>query len=317
MKKFETCFYFLAALCFFVMTLSGCKSERQTWEYDLSPLQKVDSNLMTWNELPPLSLETDSPFAMAVDHEDRYFILDKTSLMILDPEGVLLNRILLNGKADALAVHPKHGIFLAQGRSVVNMAFDGSIRSEWQPLNENAIITAIAVTDSDVFLADAGNKWIWRHSPEGAFRNTIGGRDAQAGRRGFLIPGVCFDIQIGTQDELWAVNPGFHRLELFSPEGRLRSSWGKSGWTLESFSGCCNPTHFAIMPDGRFVTSEKGLVRIKIYDQTGTLESVAASPAMFDEGTEGLALAVDSKSRIIALDPARRQIRRFEEIKED
>ncbi|MBM3243119.1 hypothetical protein FJZ31_43220, partial [Candidatus Poribacteria bacterium] len=43
---------------------------------------------------------------------------------------------------------------------------------------------------------------------------------------------------------------------------------------IDGFCGCCNPVNFAMLPDGRFVTCEKGLPRVKIYDADGTFSGV-------------------------------------------
>jgi hypothetical protein len=81
---------------------------------------------------------------------------------------------------------------------------------------------------------------------------------------------------------------------------------------LDGFSGCCNPTHIAILNDGSFVTSEKGIVRVKIIDPTGKFKTVVATPDDFEKGTTGLDIAIDSEERIILLDPLRNQVRIFE-----
>jgi hypothetical protein len=82
---------------------------------------------------------------------------------------------------------------------------------------------------------------------------------------------------------------------------------------VEGFCGCCNPTHMAILPDGSFVTSEKGLPRVKIHAQSGELKAVVAAPDSFAEHTVGLDLAVDSAGRILVLDPVARAVRIFSE----
>jgi len=81
---------------------------------------------------------------------------------------------------------------------------------------------------------------------------------------------------------------------------------------LDGFGGCCNPSHVAMLSDGSFVTSEKGLERVKIHLPSGDFKSVVAAPSQFDEGTKGLDLAVDSKDRILVLDPSRKMVRIFE-----
>ena len=81
---------------------------------------------------------------------------------------------------------------------------------------------------------------------------------------------------------------------------------------IEGFCGCCNPTHFIILEDDSFVTSEKGLPRVKMYNRIGELVSVVAPTDQFVESTVGLDLAVDSSQRIYVLDPMQRLVRIFE-----
>jgi hypothetical protein len=80
----------------------------------------------------------------------------------------------------------------------------------------------------------------------------------------------------------------------------------------EGFSGCCNPAHFTFLPDGRFVTSEKGLVRIKTYKPSGEFEGVVAAPVKFKDEGRAPDIATDSKGNIYALDFDKKMIRVFE-----
>ena len=77
------------------------------------------------------------------------------------------------------------------------------------------------------------------------------------------------------------------------------------------FCGCCNPTHLALLPGGGFVTSEKGITRVKVNNDHGDHQSIVAGADVFNEGTTGLALAVNSDGRILVLDPVRGQVRTF------
>ena len=83
--------------------------------------------------------------------------------------------------------------------------------------------------------------------------------------------------------------------------------------SIEGFSGCCNPVHVASLPDGSFVTSEKGLLRIKIHNQIGEFVTVVAMPDQFDKDTGDVDIAVNSKGQILVLDPKRKQVRIFQE----
>ena len=81
--------------------------------------------------------------------------------------------------------------------------------------------------------------------------------------------------------------------------------------TVEGFCGCCNPTHFVVREDGSFVTSEKGIERVKIHGPDGSLVGVVAPPELFRPDTRGLALAVDEAGRILVLDPEQARVRVF------
>jgi hypothetical protein len=81
---------------------------------------------------------------------------------------------------------------------------------------------------------------------------------------------------------------------------------------MEGFCGCCNPSNFAMLNDSLFVTSEKGIERVKIYNADGSFHSIVATPDLFEEGTKGLDLAVDKQNRILVLDPVKLVVRVFE-----
>jgi hypothetical protein len=51
--------------------------------------------------------------------------------------------------------------------------------------------------------------------------------------------------------------------------------------------------------------------RVKIYDPRGTFQALVAGPDRFAEGTAGLDLTVDSRGRVIVLDPKSRTVRIF------
>jgi hypothetical protein len=118
-------------------------------------------------------------------------------------------------------------------------------------------------------------------------------------------------VAIDPDGFLWVANTGRHSLENYTEEGDLRSSWGEFSMEIEGFCGCCNPSHFVILDDGSFVTSEKGIARVKVYNRLGNVVSVVAGPDQFAEGTVGLDLAKDSSQRIYVLDPQKKAVRIF------
>jgi hypothetical protein len=129
---------------------------------------------------------------------------------------------------------------------------------------------------------------------------------------GFVVPSPYFDLAIAPSGLLFVANPGRQRVESYFEDGTLVSVWGKASFDLDGFSGCCNPSHLAVLPDGRLVTSEKGLVRVKVHDAEGRFLGVVAEGAALGEDTAPREVAADSSGRVVILDPATRSVRVFE-----
>jgi hypothetical protein len=188
----------------------------------------------------------------------------------------------------------------------------GGFRKDiWPDLGSQAIITSITVLEEDVFVADAGNSIVLRFDKSGKLLGRIGDRDEARGITGFFLPSPFFDVAAGTENTIWAANNGNHSMENYSSNGDLLISWGGPTVDIEGFSGCCNPMHFTLLPDGSFVTSEKGLVRVKIHDSTGKFLCAVAGVEQFAWNTVAPDLAADSIGRILALDDGARTVRIF------
>ena len=110
-------------------------------------------------------------------------------------------------------------------------------------------------------------------------------------------------------------------MEVYTATGDLELFWGVSSNSIDGFCGCCNPINLAMMLDGRCVTCEKGLPRVKVYGADGIFESVVAGPESFVENAKacsgdasechqgGLDAAVDARGRIYILDLVANDIR--------
>ena len=240
-------------------------------------------------------------------------------MQVYNPEWKKLAGFKIDSPANCIAVGIKREIYLGTGNHVEKYSITGVLLSRWKEINKKGFITSIAVNSSQVFVADAGNHIILRYSPDGVLLNTIGKKDTARGIDGLIVPSLYLDVAMGPYDDLWVANPGRHELENFSANGDFRSSWGISSMRLEGFAGCCNPVHFAILPDGYFVTYEKGLDRIKLYNQAGIFDCVVAGPGSFTGSSDYHCtfktlvndLAADPLGNILALDATSDEIRVF------
>jgi len=226
-------------------------------------------------------------------------------------EGEKVRRIQLKEPARCIAAGKDGLLYLGITEHVEVYDRADTRKAIWSSLGSGAVITSIAVAGSEVYVADAGNRMVMRFDKSGKLLGFIEGKEEAQGRSGFIIPGPYFDVAIGKDETIWVGHTGRFSLENYTPAGMLLWAWGSSSESIEGFCGCCNPTHIAILSDGTFVTSEKGIPRVKVYDPTGGFMCIVAGPEHFKEGTVGLDLAVDDRDRILVLDPKDRAVRIF------
>lgn len=286
-------------------------SEKNTYAYEIDQFLDVDTSQICYSEVQQIIPEIEYVKGVAIDDKDRIYVCGSDKVLIFDNSGVLVQEFSTGKESNCIATDEKGDIYLGVSDHVEVYDFSGNLLKSWESPNENSLITSIAIADSSVFVADAGNKYVHRYNTDGVYLNNIGRKNKATGIEGFFIPSPYFDVLIGRDDELWVVDPGRHTLMNFTDDGEVISSWTKTSMQLDGFSGCCNPSHIAMLSNGSFVTSEKGIVRIKIHKPSGEFDCVVAGPELFDEDTRGLDLAVDSEDRIIVLDPMRKQIRIF------
>jgi len=280
----------------------------KSFDYSLDEYRQVDPALIRYTEGEPLIPTIGKIAALAVAPDGKIYVGGENAVQVFPEQEIFP----VDGTPTCLAVDDDGTVFIGMQDHVEIWSGDWK-KTVWASPGERAYLTSIAVDDWYVYVADAGNRRVWRYKKEGGTPREIGKKDWANGVRGFNIPSPFFDIDIGTDGSLWAVNPGHHALENYRPDGMPITAWENSSFTIKGFSGCCNPSHFSLMPDSSFVTAEKGLPRVKIHNVDGSLRCVVAAPDQFDEDVVGLDVAVDDLGRIYVLDPSRNHVRIFEE----
>lgn len=283
----------------------------KSFDYSLEDYRKVDPSLIRYTEVDRIVPSIGKLSALAVAPDGKIYVGGEKAIAIF-PEN---RRLPVDGTPTCIAVDDAGTLFFGLQDHVEIISREG-MNTAWPSPGEKAFLTSIAVDDWYVYVADAGSRRIWRYKKEGGEPLEIGKKDWANGVRGFYVPSPFFDLAISRTDgSIWVVNPGYHALENYRPDGMPLSKWENSSFMIEGFSGCCNPSHFALMPDGGFVTAEKGLPRVKIHNVDGSLRCVVAAPNQFDDGVVGLDVAVDGNGRIYVLDPRQGAVRIFEEKK--
>jgi DNA-binding beta-propeller fold protein YncE len=295
---------------------------------DLKKLSAVDPALIKYRETGKVKLGFQHLRAVAVDPDDRIYVVADKTIQVLSRDGALLSEVRLKDSPQCLFAAEDGNIYAGMRDRVEIYNPKGGLKSDWDSLGKNAVLTSVAVSGNDVFVADAGNRVVLRYDATGKLVRRIGERDEFRNIPGFIVPSPYFDLAVSSDGLLRVANPGQHRVEAYTFDGDFEFSWGNPSMAIDGFCGCCNPVNFAMLPDGRFVTCEKGLPRIKTYSAEGNFEGVVASPEVFAENartcasadglfncrTGGMDIAVDSEGRVIVMDPVERVVRIFEQI---
>lgn len=286
------------------------KNIENPYEYTIDEFRKVDSTQILFEEKVHFPVKLHDWAGISVSGS-TILVATYNKLLKFDYTGKQISTTELIDTATCLAVDEKQRIWVGMCHYVVSYDWNGNLQKRWNSFGERAIFTSIAVSGENVYVADAGNRVVYHCNTEGQFIQKIGEEDQQKGVPGFVIPSPYFDVATDDSGFLWAVNTGRHLFENYNRDGSIRTTWGVTSFKIEGFSGCCNPAHMAIMDDNSFITSEKGMPRIKWYDQHGKFIGVVAPPASFD-GSLAPDIAVDRQHRVIALDFERQQVRIFE-----
>jgi outer membrane protein assembly factor BamB len=281
------------------------------FKLDMDRIRSVDPNLVTYRETKNYQIHARHAGGIAVADEKIYLAAD-TFLQVFDHAGRQVLKVSLSDPPRCLEVSKQGDILVGYQHAVALYSATGQEKWRSEPLNERAVITALAQKDGTIFAADAGNRAVHRFTGEGKYLGSFEGKTSIEGNHGFIVPSPYFDLGVDPDGELWVVNPGKHALENYTDEGNLRSFLESISPEIDGFGGCCNPAHIAIMADGSFLTSEKGVVRIKILAPSGDLSTVVAPPDAFKEDGEAPDVAVDEQGRVYALDYDRNMIRIFE-----
>jgi hypothetical protein len=293
--------------------------------YDVTEFQKIDPALIVFAEQERIPTGFADVSCLAIGQDDALYVGGDRQVKAVRGGSFSVSlpgqpNCVTQGADGRLYVGLKNyfEVFDATGKSVVQS----------DRLGDRVYITALAQSGETVAVADAGNREVVLCGLDGKVKGRFGRPGVAAEGQSFVVPSPYFDLLFGSDGMLWVVNPGRHLVQAYTPDGQYQTGWGETAITIEGFCGCCNPVHLARMPDGRFITSEKGLNRIKMFSANGKFLGVVAGPEQLlkdvDQANRGNTdqnnvlvydIACDSRGRVLVLDPHTRDVRVFTEKK--
>ncbi len=211
-------------------------------------------------KLKGVTVSKDGDIILACENFIRYY----------DPGFVLIWETETEPAITAVAVYSDK-LYAAVNNSIRVFNKKGEKIAEWGPYESNSIITSVSANEKYIAFADAAGKAVFILDEGGVVKHIIGNSGEP-----FIVPSPYFDIALGADDTLFVANTGNRRIERRRIDGTLIDYFGEPGLAPGAFCGCCNPAHFALLPEG-FVTAEKGVNRIKILDKNGEFVEFVSS----------------------------------------
>ncbi len=150
---------------------------------------------------------------------------------------------------------------------------------------------------------------------------------------GFVVYRSPISLTVSPKTGLvYVANPGKHRIEAFTPDGHWEPSLsgGSESTDVTGFAGCCNPVSILALENGRLVTAEKSITRVKVLHPDGRLEWIVAGPEILEtkpanipqladlpgrtvseNNARPVSIAIVGKSSLLVFDPVLRIVRYF------
>jgi hypothetical protein len=208
--------------------------------------------------------------AVATSDNGTVYLGGESFILCYDPDLKLQWEYKTEMPVTALAVSGNN-VYAAVKATILVLNLKGEKVEEWGPFEDNAMITSLTANGLYVAFADAANKTVFILDKKGVVRSLIG----KSGEP-FIIPSYYFDVALSVDNIIFIANTGNRRIERRNIEGTMLNFFGKPGIEPGAFCGCCNPSHFVLIPGG-FITAEKGINRIKILDQNGNFVEFVSS----------------------------------------
>lgn len=222
-----------------------------------------------WTLFREIQIQGEDLSSVAVSEDGLIFLGGDSFVKSLNTDLTELWNLIPESKITSIAVSGDT-VFATTTETILLVSTSGKLLAEWGPYEGNSIITSVSAGKSHIAIADAGNKRVFILKKNGEMHSMMGQSEEQ-----FVIPSSYFDVAF-SGDNLFAANTGHRRIETWTPDGKKLSQFGEPGTAPGAFCGCCNPAHFAVIPQG-FVTAEKGINRIKILDRNGDFVEFVSS----------------------------------------
>lgn len=302
-------------------TASDSAKSSNPFAYDLSGWEKTDPSMVRYREVSRFHVVAPEPRRIGIWPGERLGVATRGGVSVLDKEGSVVTDLSLACPARCVAADADGTVYAGLRDHIEVFDPKGQRIATWDIPSKRTWFTGLCLGSKDLFAADSANRCVLRYDLSGQLLGRIGEKNKERNIPGLIVPSPYLDVKIGPDGLLRVNNPGRHRVDVYTVEGDLEGSWGKASVAIDGFCGCCNPVGLACLAQGKWITCEKGLPRVKVYSSDGVFESVVAGPESFSQNGKpgsvrdlsdgtmgGLDVAADVQGRIYILDLVSRDI---------
>lgn len=274
----------------------------------LDAYEKIPEHLPRWVQKEKHSLPG-LPQALASDSKGQIFAASGKAVYLLAPNGMTLGRKIFPAEVNALATKGQAlAVAMAGHLSLFTSGFEGE-RNLPSP-GEGTQFISVSLDQGKVLGLDFGHRVVWAYDLSGRllarFDLKEGGKDP-----GLVLPSPQASL-VTLPGGRWALgNTGRLRVEVHQADGSLSHTWGGPGMALHQFPGCCNPVGLLVLPNGHFVTWQKGLRRVLEHDEHGAVISVLKEPKEIPPNVTHIAMAATAAGEVLLSDGALASFTRY------
>lgn len=274
----------------------------------LDAYEKIPAHLPRWVPKDKHSLPG-VPQALASDGKGQIFAAVGKAVYLLAPDGMTRSRNIFPSEVTALAARGEAlAVARAQHLSLFAAGFEGE--KNMPSPGDGTRFISIALGEGRVLGLDFGHRAIWAYDLSGRLISRF---DLQEGGQG---PGLVLPSPQASLVTLpggqWALgNTGRLRVEVHQADGALSRTWGGAGMALNQFPGCCNPVGLLVLPNGHFITWQKGLRRVLEHNDRGAVIAALMDPKEILPNVTHIAMAATATGEVLLTDGARASFTRY------
>jgi sugar lactone lactonase YvrE len=259
------------------------------------------------------------PRAMAVDRQDRLYIIDMTArIQVFDADGKFLRKwqtpAHANGRPTGVGIDRSGRVLVPDTHYFRLLIYtpDGDLVQTIGGTNGNGpgefgfLTDAVEDSRGNYYVSEYGEyDRIQKFTHDGQYVLEWGGHGSAPGE--FIRPQ---SMAIDEQDRIWVADACNHRIQVFDTEGKLLFLWGRQG---SAPGELYYPYGIAFDTEGALVVCEYGNHRVQRFTPDGTsLGCWGAQGRKKGQLFNPWALAADGEGRIHVLDTNNHRVQRIE-----